>query len=126
MNRADFTRDIGLRARKMLKTKAFLTEFAKHLSGLKEFSKVEYEVTIDAAGYVKANVDRLISVSHNSRNKTNLITHILLLHCSSEDSQLGLHGDGSRYRLDLSQYVIGTYKYELSSTGKTRHWRKIS
>lgn len=94
-------------------TEFLLKSISSRLSGREDCRGVKYKVTIDHNG---VTMDPLIYVYKNrySRKEVDKLDIVSFVH---------------QYRMRgalLSNFVFGTYEYELSSEGKKRRWRKIN
>ena len=92
-------------------TEYLLKCISDRLSGRDDCRKVKYTVIIDHNG---VRMDPLVYVYPNryKRKETDLIDIVSFVHTYRMKSAL------------LSNFVFGTYEYELSLDGKKRKWRK--
>ena len=94
-------------------TEYLLKCISDRLSGRADCRKVRYTVIIDHNG-VRMNPLVYVYPNRYRRKETDLIDIVSFVHSYRMKSAL------------LSNFVFGTYEYELSIDGKKRKWRKTS
>lgn len=93
-------------------TEFLLNSIANRLSGREDCRKVKYTVRINHNG---VSMDPLIYVYKNRyhRSETDKMDIVSFVHQHKMNGAL------------LSDFVFGTYEYQLSVGGKKRRWRKV-
>lgn len=93
-------------------TEYLLKSISNRLSGRSDCRHVNYIVTIDHNG-VRMNPLFYVYKNRYTRKETDKMDVVTFVH---------------KYRMNnalLSDFVFGTYEYQLSADGKRRRWRKI-
>lgn len=93
-------------------TEYLLKSIAARLSGRDDCKKIPYKITIDAEG---VNMFPIVYVYPNryTRKEADKIDVVSFVHHYKMNNVL------------LSDFVFGTYEYQLSPDGKRRKWRKV-
>lgn len=93
-------------------TEFLLKTISTRLSGREDCKKINYKITIDHNGI---SMFPIVEVFPNRymKKETDKLDVISWVHLYKMPSAL------------LSDFVFGTYEYQLSAEGKQRRWRKI-
>lgn len=95
-----------------MQTEYLLKCISDRLSGREDCRKVVYHVVIDHIG-VRMNPNFTVFPNRYNRKEEDKIDIVSWVHIYKMKNAL------------LSDFVFGTYEYQLSSEGKQRRWRKI-
>ena len=93
-------------------TEFLLKSIATRLSGREDCRKTVYHVVIDYTG-VKMTPSVLVWPNRYCRKESDKIDIVSWVHMFKMKQAL------------LTNFVFGTYEYQLSSEGKQRRWRKV-
>lgn len=94
-------------------TEYLLKAIAERLSGREDAKKVVYQVRIDHYG-VRMKPEFQVYPNRYMRKESDLIDVVSWVHTYKMNNVL------------LSDFVFGTYEYQLSAEGKQRRWRRIA
>lgn len=93
-------------------TEYLLKAISARLSGREDAKKVVYRVKIDHSG-VRMNPSFQVYPNRYMRKESDKIDVVSWVHAYKMNGSL------------LSEFVFGTYEYQLSAEGKQRRWRRI-